>query len=170
MWLELAIVIAILLILFSATSSQANANANASERFDVYNNHPMGAETVYETTGIPATGEVEDFTMKEAERFAKYTWSEKDPNGLDVYDHYYENYVDLNKYADQRPYTAPDEYSYRDVGGNIGVNSVYDSKFVVLSPPNMESYSNYNITGMADPDPLYMTVNGEDIVLNQKNF
>jgi hypothetical protein len=163
MWTELAILICIVIILLCVSSK--------TERFDVYNNHPMGAETVYETTGVPATGEIEDLTMKEAERLARYTWSEKDPQGLDVYDHYYENFVDLNKYADRRPYTAPDTYAYRDIGEDIGINSVYDSKFHVLSGrPGIDGYSNYSITGMADPDPLYMTVNGEDIVLSQKNF
>ena len=142
-----------------------------SESFDVYNNHAEGASYVYELSGIPATGQRVDMSVPEAGLIAKYTWSEKDPVGLNVYDHMYEDYTNVFKYADERPFTAPNYYSYRDVGSDIGINSVYDSKFQILTDKmGKEGYGGYDIAGMVDTDPLYMNFHGENIVLSQKNF
>lgn len=148
-----------------------------NERFDVYNNHGHGAQTVYETSGIPFMTTIQrgtpraDLDLEQARRLAKYTWSEADPRGLNVFDIYYENFVNQHKYADQRRSTASDEIAYRDIGDDIGINNVYDTKFHVYSGDQaIDGYTNYTITGMADPDPLYMQFNGENIVLNQKNF
>jgi len=169
---ELVIIIAILILLLWIFPKIA---ADTKEHFDVYHNHRRGAQHVYATTGVPFTGKIEKLTPEQAGRLAKYTWSEADPQGLDVYDHYYENFVHKNKYANQRPDTAADDIPYREVDtdgneGNRG-GGVYDVKFHVYSGiPGVDGYSNYSITGMADPDPLYMDFNGQTIVLNQKNF
>jgi hypothetical protein len=164
--LDFALVAIILIVLVWVLS-----RGNSSEHFDVYENHERGAQKVYETTGVPFTGKVEDLTLKEAGRLARYTWSEADPLGLNVYDRYYERFVGKNKYANQYPDTASDDIPYRDIGDDIGVNDVYDVKFHVYSgQPGIDGYSSYSITGMADPDPLYMEFNGDTIVLNQKNF
>lgn len=143
-----------------------------AENFDVYNNHAMGAQTVYATHGIPFVPfKIEDMTLDEARRFSKYTWSEAGPLGLNVWDRYYENYVKQHKYADQHSATASDDIAYRDIGSDIGIDNVYDVKFHVYSgTPGVDGYSNYSITGMADPDPLYTEFNGETVVLNQANF
>lgn len=165
------VIIAILLIVFLWIFPKTAAE-KTTEGFDVYNNHAMGAQTVYETTGLPwVPYKTEDLTMDEARRLARYTWSNSGPQGLNVYDRYYERFVQDQKYSDQRTTTAADDIPYRDIGNDIGIDNVYDVKFHVYSGvPGIDGYSNYSITGMADPDPLYMEFNGETIVLNQKNF
>jgi len=176
--LDIAVIVIIFILLVwilpkmtSAGSSGTSGTSGATEHFDVYNNHERGAQRVYATTGVPYTGKIEDLTMEEAGRLARYTWNEADANGLDVYDHYYENFVNKNKYANEYPDTASDDIPYRDIGNAIGVDNVYDVKFHVYSgTPGVDDYANYSITGMADPDPLYMDFHGQTIVLNQKNF
>jgi hypothetical protein len=165
--METAVIVVLIILLICVMCWQPSA----PERFDVYNNHPMGAQTVYSTTGVPGTGKVESLNMNDAERLARYTWKDKDPIGLNVYDRYYEDVVNVTKYADRRSFTAPDYYAYSDIGNGIGVNSVYDAKFHLYSGrPGTDNYTNFIVTGMADPDPLYMNFNGENIVMSQKNY
>ena len=164
--LDVAIIIVIILSLVWLCTRKPD-----TEKFDVYNNHERGAQKVYATTGIPFDGKIEDMSLEDAGRLAKYTWNEADPLGLDVYDRYYEQFVRKNKYANQFPDTASDDIPYRDVGSGIGISDVYDTKFHVYSGiQGVDGYTNYSMTGMADPDPLYMEFNGQTVVLNQKNF
>jgi hypothetical protein len=109
--------------------------------------------------------------MDQSGVLARYTWSETDPLGWNVYDHYYEDFTHKNKYANRKPETASDAIPYRDIGSDIGIDNVYDVKFHVFSgTPGIDDYTNFSMTGMADPDPLYMEFNGESVVLNQKNY
>ena len=160
---EAIILVAVLVLLYVLYMRKA-------ESFDVYGNHAEGADYVYELSGIPATGEIVNMPVSDAELLARYTWSERDPMGLTVYDHMYEDYTNVFKYADERPFTAPDNYAYRDVDRSDGNAGVYDSKFSVSEGSRKSGYDAFDIAGMVDTDPLYMQFHGQNIVMSQKNY
>lgn len=132
---------------------------NKSENFDVYNNHTFGAEDVYneELLKDPKNTGGGKIDFKSAKLLSKYTWSDKDPLGMNVYDKYYEAVVNEKNYGDETPrktgYTAP-----------------YDTKFEIqpFNPP--ANIGSYNLRDMYDHDPVYMTFMGEPIVLAQANY
>lgn len=145
--ISLAIVLIILLIW---------SGRGKSESFDVYNNHTLGAEDVYNTT-LAAAGSLKKVDFKDARLISKYSWAEKDPDGLNVYDKYYEAVVDEKNSGDETPRKT----------GYVGP---YDSKFDIqeFNPP--ANIGSYNLRDMYDPNPIYMVSKGEPITLAQGNF
>jgi hypothetical protein len=122
------------------------------EDFDTYYLHDEGANRIYASEGNP-------MSMNQSSLYAKYAWSEKDPQGLTVYDKYYE----------ESPTNSADpEYSYRDIDTNV-----YDSKFTIGSVEN--SYFTYgpeSIKYMSDTSPAtaYDWHTNELEVIAQKNY
>lgn len=57
-----------------------------AENFDTYYNHSFGAQDIY------------GGTLKAAEMEAKYRWHEKDSDGLNVYDKFYEKNVPYGEF------------------------------------------------------------------------
>ncbi len=107
----------------------SNLISPTKEHFDVYYNHDVGASKVLK---IPP---------KKANLWSKYHWNDRDPDGLSVYDKYYESILSVkNSAPHSNPESATTNYSIRDV-------------------QNFE-----------DPYPKFIIFNGEKIVLSQKNF
>lgn len=142
-----AVIIVLIVVLLMYSDTQ-------TENFDVYNNHTFGAEDVYNEELSKDNGKI-DFTG--AKLLSKYTWSDKDPLGMNVYDKYYEATVNEKNYGDETPRKT----------GYVGP---YDTKFETqpFNPP--ANIGSYNLRDMYDHDPVYMTFMGEPIVLAQANY
>ena len=129
-----------------------------TENFDVYNNHTFGAEDVYnEELSKDKDNKGGNIDFAGAKLLSKYTWFDKDPLGMNVYDKYYEATVNEKNYGDETPRKT----------GYVGP---YDTKFEIqpFNPP--ANIGSYNLRDMYDHDPVYMTFMGEPIVLAQANY
>lgn len=134
------------------------------EHFDTYYNHTVGANQIY--TESDSLDQIEAAkSLNSTERLANYTWSARAPDGMQLYDYYYEN-------------------ALRDNGTNVKSDPTYykrdleadylDTKFSVVntSPEDdlgSSSYTHYSLDSMRERDPLYTVFNGENITLSQKS-
>jgi hypothetical protein len=140
-----------------------------TEGFDTYYNHDIGAYDVYNENTSPKwqTG-FKPSNIEQANRYANYTWSERDPRGMTVYDQYYENYtLDMGGANDNDR-----EYAYRDIGA-AGEDNVYDEKFSNRDGYNLFfTYSPRYIADMVDKHPAtaYDFHSDELAVIAQKNY
>lgn len=116
-----------------------------NENFDVYRNYDFGAQEVYNQP------------LPKSELRARYTWSEKDILGNNVYDKMFENIVR------KKIYGLDNEYAYRDINTNV-----YDTKFSILDGNNQ--ISQYKIDDMYDPNITQVEFNGQPITLSQKQY
>lgn len=160
----IAVIVLLILLLVGRFGPKGfpGSSRNIAEHFDTYWNHSMGAQSQYAISDNPDQIETSK-DLKDTEVLAKYTWNEKDTDGLGVYDKFYEERVhDINYASEQDP-----TYADRDVLSNTGY---IDSKFVIFSPVYGSNMSRYTIKGMGDPDPVYTVFNGQHITLSQKNF
>lgn len=149
----LVLVVVLLIILISR-----------QEHFDTYWNHSMGAQALYADSKDPDQ-QTASKHMKDAETLANYTWSQRQPNGMQLYDHYYDQVLLENGMDGSDP-----TYYERDLE-----SSVLDSKFQTLNTVKgydsaAGNFSHYTAAGMLDPNPLYTVYNGEYISLSQKSF
>lgn len=153
MHLDIVAAIVIVVLLIYATMR--------TEHFDTYRNHDFGAYEVYKSpTGSSFGNPPETIrTVDQAAQLARYTWSQKDPAGYDVYDRMYDAVVrgTLNN--------GDPGYSYRDI--SPGTDGVYDSKFSLMDG---NYFSGYNKFDMFDPMLVQTNFNGQQIVLSQKQF
>lgn len=156
----LAVLIFLLILIIIILSVTTN-----SEHFDTYWNHTFGAQDIYQTAKDPQ--ERAASKSKEAtELLARYTWSEKAPSGMQVYDKYYEH--DLLENASDL--SVDPTYYERDTTTNI-----LDSRFQTLGydlrhDTNAGYLAQYNKQSMDDPSPLATFYNGEQITLSQKRY
>ncbi len=134
------------------------------EHFDTYWNHSIGAQDIYQASKDPIQQNAAKH-MKDAETLASYTWSQKEPNGMQLYDHYYDTVLLDNQISNDDP-----TYYARDLE-----TSYLDSKFQTLNANKgfdaaAGNFSHYDAAGMLDPNPMYTVYNGEYISLSQKSF
>ncbi len=135
-----------------------------NEHFDTYWNHSIGAQDTYASSKDPIELEASKH-MKDSETLAGYTWSKRQPNGMQLYDHYYDKVLLENQMDGNDP-----TYYTRDLE-----SSYLDSKFQTLSTVRgyesaAGNFSHYDASNMLDPNPLYTVYNGEYITLSQKSF
>jgi hypothetical protein len=135
-----------------------------NENFDTYWNHSMGAQSIYAESKDPIQQHASKH-MKESETLAGYTWSRRQPNGMQLYDHYYDKLLLENQMDGNDP-----SYNARDLE-----SSYLDSKFQTLNTVKGYdsaggNFNHYDAVGMLDPNPLYTVYNGEYITLSQKRF
>ena len=151
--IALALVVSIVIILVVLT---ARSNIPQNEQFDVYNNHTFGAENVYNAS-LESAKSPKRVDFPDAKRIARYSWSEKDAMGRNVYDRYYEVVNQEKNNGDETPRKT----------GYVGP---YDTKFEIqeFNPPS--NVGSYNLKDMYDNDPVYFVFNGEVIDLPQANF
>ena len=98
-------------------------NYTSSENFDTYRNHNDFANKYYNMYDPKILDNTDEHTT---DLYAKYMWNEKNKNGLELYDHYYEelnnrNYngnKDLNVYTKGKRY---DPFTYIN-GQKISLN------------------------------------------------
>lgn len=126
------------------------------EHFDTYHNHDIGSYTVYKSEGQNPQ------SVDQAAVQAKYTWSERDPSGMTVYDKMYENWATHQNYN-------PEDYSYglRSVRDREGKDSYLDTKFEILDGENTDALYSYKDTYSKQPATVF---NGQIISLSQKNY
>ena len=126
------------------------------EHFDTYYNHSMGAQDIYSKSD--QLDEIEAAAhLKETETLANYTWSARAPNGMQLYDYYYETALHNNGSNVKSDPT----YYKRDLEADY-----LDTKFSIPPQDDLGS-SSYNLS---TPDPLYTIFNGEYITLSQKTY
>jgi hypothetical protein len=134
------------------------------EHFDTYWNHSIGAQTIYKASKDPIKREASKH-IPTTETLAGYTWAAREPNGMQLYDHYYDSVL-----LDGQMNQSDSTYYERDLESNY-----LDSKFQTLNrvagyDANDSNFSHFDAAGMLDPNPLYTVYNGEYITLAQKSF
>jgi hypothetical protein len=170
------IVIALLVVLILVIIGIA-AQPSKQEKFNTYFNQDEGAYDIYSKTGMAGLNNKKPKSVSDAGEYAKYAWNERDRNGLNIYDKYYEVY---NSTAASNEADAT--YARRDVG-DAGEENVYDMKFSVLGttntvdrkmgvPPNDNLLGVYHWPDMQDRNPaLAYDINSDDLqVISQKNY
>jgi hypothetical protein len=149
--------------------------SSPKENFDTYWNHTMGAQKFYERSEQPDEANASK-TYTDTERLAKYTWSQRKPNGIQLYDKVYEMTLRDNG----RNVISDPTYANRDISG-----SHIDFKFTTLADennatsilngpnrlnPGSSTLTHFTTHGMEEVRPLYTVYNGEHIALSQKTF
>jgi hypothetical protein len=134
------------------------------EQFDTYWNHSIGVQDIYKKSKN-SDEQVASKHIADSETLAGYTWAARSPNGMQIYDHYYDKVL-LDGQMDQTDPT----YFRRDLESDY-----LDSKFQTMNTvpqfnDNMSDYAHYNISDMLEQNPLYTVYNGEYISLSQKTF
>jgi hypothetical protein len=162
------VIFVFILILYSSFVNYAN-DTQKLEGFDTYRNHDIGAYDVYREndSDVWQTG-FKPSNIEQANRYANYTWSEKDPVGMTVYDKYYEDYTFEIGGANERD----QEYSYRDIG-STGEDNVYDAKFSISDGGSLIfAYGPQQVKDMIDYDPAkaYDFHENEMSIISQKNY
>lgn len=157
MKLDFVILIAIVIILIYAYCIHSQ-----SEHFDTYRNHDFGAYNVYKKTGVKLPEIPGKSQIDQAQLLARYTWSERDPLGYDVYDRMYDAVVreTLNN--------GDPSYGRRDTNPALENPGVYDTKFSLMDGTNYDS--DYNKLDMWDPNLVQTNFHGQQIVLSQKQY
>lgn len=154
-----AAVIIILFVLLLVLLSQK------TEAFDTYWNHTMGAQKQYERSN-DSDQKLVAYSPDQTELLAKYTWSERNPNGIQLYDKVYEMTLRDNS----RNVVSDPTYADRDIESDH-----LDYKFSTLDDrtasldSGSSTLTHYTTRGMAE-NPLYTIYNGEYITLSQKSF
>ena len=133
-WILTIIIILCIILLYQ----EHVKNTLKLENFDTYWNHSAG---VANNRSIPET-----------ERVSRYTWSERKPNGDQLYDKYYMDVLNENN----RNTSIDKNYERRDID-----TSFLDSKFELLDS-HMSAYK------AVAPDHPFIMVHGEQITLAQK--
>jgi hypothetical protein len=136
-----------------------------SEHFDTYWNHSIGAQDIYSKSTDPVELDAAKHILT-SERQANYTWSQREPNGMQLYDYYY----DAALLDNQLDIKEDPTYAARDIESDY-----LDSKFQTLNTaPGLDlgasNYSKFELAGMLDMNPLYTVYNGEYITLSQKSY
>ena len=122
---QIAIVVVLFIVLLMALAKNPICpSAFESEPFDTYYNHDMGAHTVHQNGrfGGNANISIEDSDLK-----ARYDWSHRDPEGVNIFDDVYEALVYDKNAGFQR------EYDYQET-----TEEPYDEKF--NNVPNSRGY------------------------------
>lgn len=166
----------VLVILLMFIVAKSDICADNTEGFDSHWNHDMGANKVYNTKwgweSLP-TGEVNADTpafhpMSDTSIDARYTWSDRDVLGLNVYDKQYE--MDIHsKYRQSNDY-------HNDQG-------VHDTRFSTSLDHDVSGFGGFGFTEnraggegqsplafMANTDPIATGFMGQTITLSQKTF
>ena len=134
------------------------------EYFDTYWNHSIGAQTLFAESKDPTEQDAAKH-LDTTETLAGYTWANRAPNGMQLYDHYYDQVLLDNQMDGSDP-----TYYSRDLESTF-----LDSKFQTMNTKKgFDSaggdFSHYDAAGMLDPNPLYTVFNGEYITLSQKSY
>lgn len=102
-------------------------STNSVEYFDTYRNHNDFANSYYEENN-PKILSNDKPTMDETDLYASYMWNDKDNNGLNIYDKYYET-LNLSNYNEPKLPNYPkgerdDPYIIKN-GQKITLNQAY---------------------------------------------
>lgn len=152
--LTLSVVILLVLVLVFLKMPKTSKK----EHYDTYWNHGLGAQKQYEISPNPVKRDASK-DLKSAELEARYTWSERDKDGTQLYDKYYNQFiVDTN-------YNTDENYATRDTSNPL--DGYLDMKFENLDHGPLDTYSP---DSMRDMDPYRTLFNGQPITLSQKNF
>jgi hypothetical protein len=155
----IVLVLCILIVVILPSCPRVGKNM---EHFDTYYNHDIGAYDVYISD---PKGSFTPHSLQDANSYANYTWEERDPAGMTVYDKYYERLTNEKNQGDY-------EYAYRDLN-STGEENVYDSKFSLNDDENRFYMCGLNcLLDMQDQSPAteYDYHSGETSVIVQKNY
>jgi len=160
----IVVIVILLLVLYTVGISKSKA-----ENFDTYYNHDIGAFDVYNQNKSDSwQAGFKPSNLEQANRYANYTWSERDPAGMTVYDKYYEDYTfEIGGANDQDK-----EYVEREINTKDEDN-VYDSKFSIRDGGSLYyTYGPQQIRDMTDTSPAmaYDWHSDELSTIVQKNY
>lgn len=163
----LGVVVFLILILVGLSLRQ-------KENFDTYWNHTLGAQKIYEISKNRDQRAVAA-SAPDTELLAKYTWSERQKDGTQLYDKVYAMALGDNS----RQVSADPTYWARETRLESDYPGHLDYKFTTLNDKSAGAsflnggdspLTHYTTHGMAELDPLYTVYNGEYITLSQKTF
>ena len=148
------VVIVILLILIIYQLQNGKRKNSNVESFDTYFNHDMGVWDLNPKLFM---------SPSDAGLWAKYNWSERESNGLTVYDRVY----DMN--VSQQAYIPEDEgYGERMLDHPGSKDAYFDMRAMNLNP-EYNTLAVYSTKDMKSQDPA-IVYNGIPVTLSQKNY